>query len=87
MTTAERSDVLLVGNPNSGKSLLFSRLTGLKQKVANYPGVTVEVRSGQAAGMTMVDFPGIYSLEPLTGDERVAIARFESALALSLIHI
>jgi ferrous iron transport protein B len=86
MTTAERSDVLLVGNPNSGKSLLFSRLTGLKQKVANYPGVTVEVRSGRAAGMTMVDFPGIYSLEPLTGDERVAIARFEGALASAATH-
>jgi ferrous iron transport protein B len=86
MTTAERSDVLLVGNPNSGKSLLFSRLTGLKQKVANYPGVTVEVRSGRAAGMTMVDFPGIYSLEPLTGDERVAIARLEGALASAATH-
>ncbi len=86
MATAERSDVLLVGNPNSGKSLLFSRLTGLKQKVANYPGVTVEVRSGHAAGMTMLDFPGIYSLEPLTGDERVAIARLEGALASAATH-
>jgi len=80
MATGDRSDVLLVGNPNSGKSLLFSRLTGLKQKVANYPGVTVEVRSGSALGMTLLDFPGIYSLEPLTGDERVAIARLENAL-------
>ena len=86
MTTAERSDVLLVGNPNSGKSLLFSRLTGLKQKVANYPGVTVEVRSGSAAGMTVLDFPGIYSFEPLTGDERVAIARLENALGSSATH-
>jgi ferrous iron transport protein B len=80
MATAERAEVLLVGNPNSGKSLLFGRLTGLRQKVANYPGVTVEVRSGRAAGMTMLDFPGIYSLEALTGDERVAIARLEGAL-------
>jgi ferrous iron transport protein B len=86
MATAERSDVLLVGNPNSGKSLLFSRLTGLRQKVANYPGVTVEVRSGKAAGMTMLDFPGIYSLEPLTGDERVAIARLEGALGSAATH-
>jgi len=86
MATAERSDVLLVGNPNSGKSLLFSRLTGLKQKVANYPGVTVEVRSGSALGLTLLDFPGIYSLEPLTGDERVAIARLENALESPATH-
>jgi ferrous iron transport protein B len=86
MATAEPSDVLLVGNPNSGKSLLFSRLTGLKQKVANYPGVTVEVRSGSALGLTLLDFPGIYSLEPLTGDERVAIARLENALESPATH-
>jgi ferrous iron transport protein B len=77
---AERADVLLVGNPNSGKSLLFSRLTGLTQRVANYPGVTVEVRSGHAEGLTLHDFPGIYSLEPLTLDERVAIERLDQAL-------
>ena len=86
MPSAERCDVLLVGNPNSGKSLLFSRLTGLKQKVANYPGVTVEVRSGSAAGMMVLDFPGVYSLEPLTADERVAIARLEVALASATTH-
>jgi ferrous iron transport protein B len=81
MTAAvERADVLLVGNPNSGKSLLFSRLTGLTQRVANYPGVTVEVRSGHAEGLTLHDFPGIYSLEPLTLDERVAIERLDQAL-------
>lgn len=78
---AERADVLLVGNPNSGKSLLFSRLTGIAQKVANYPGVTTEVRSGHAAGLTIHDYPGIYSLEPLTLDERVAIERLDKALA------
>jgi len=78
---AERADVLLVGNPNSGKSLLFSRLTGIAQKVANYPGVTTEVRSGHAGGLVIHDFPGIYSLEPLTLDERVGIERLEKALA------
>ena len=78
---AERADVLLVGNPNSGKSLLFSRLTGIAQKVANYPGVTTEVRSGHAGGLVIHDYPGIYSLEPLTLDERVAIERLEKALA------
>ena len=78
---AERADVLLVGNPNSGKSLLFSRLTGIAQKVANYPGVTTEVRSGHAGSLVIHDYPGIYSLEPLTLDERVAIERLEKALA------
>jgi len=77
----ERAEVLLVGNPNSGKSLLFSRLTGIAQKVANYPGVTVEVRSGHAGGLTIHDYPGLYSLEPLTIDERVAIERLEAALS------
>ena len=78
--TAERADVLLVGNPNSGKSLLFTRLTGIAQKVANYPGVTVEVRSGHAGALTIHDYPGIYSLEPLTLDERVAIEKLDAAL-------
>jgi ferrous iron transport protein B len=78
--TAERADVLLVGNPNSGKSLLFTRLTGIAQKVANYPGVTVEVRTGHAGGLTIHDYPGIYSLEPLTLDERVAIEKLDAAL-------
>jgi ferrous iron transport protein B len=78
---ANRADVLLVGNPNSGKSLLFSRLTGIAQKVANYPGVTTEVRSGHAGALVIHDYPGIYSLEPLTLDERVAIERLEKALA------
>ena len=78
---AERADVLLVGNPNSGKSLLFSRLTGIAQKVANYPGVTTEVRSGHDGALVIHDYPGIYSLEPLTLDERVAIERLDKALA------
>src|SRR3974390_2063504 len=78
---AERADVLLVRNPHSSKSPLFSRLTGIAQKVANYPGVTTEVRSGHAGALVIHDYPGIYSLEPLTLDERVAIQRLEKALA------
>ena len=62
--------VVLIGPPNSGKSTLFNRLTGLRQKVANYPGVTVEQRMGLMAGvgrddLTLIDLPGIYSLSPL----------------------
>src|SRR5262249_16069977 len=53
----------------------------IAQKVANYPGVTTEVRSGHAGSLVIHDYPGIYSLEPLTLDERVAIERLEKALA------
>ena len=69
------SELLLVGSPNSGKSLLFNRLTGLTQKVANFPGITVDVARGTLkalAGTTLVDFPGTYSLQPISGEEKVA---------------
>lgn len=70
--------VALIGPPNSGKSTLFNRLTGLRQKVANYPGVTVEQRMGAMAGvgradLTLIDLPGIYSLDPFSEDARVSI--------------
>ncbi len=70
--------VALIGPPNSGKSTLFNRLTGLRQKVANFPGVTVEQRLGLMAGvgredLTLIDLPGIYSLTPYSEDARVAI--------------
>jgi ferrous iron transport protein B len=68
--------VAIVGPPNSGKSTLFNRLTGLRQKVANFPGVTVEHRMGRARldhhrEIYLVDLPGVYSLNPRTEDERV----------------
>jgi len=70
--------VILVGPPNSGKSTLFNRLTGLRQKVANYPGVTVEHHSGRMKGigrpdLTLIDLPGIYSLATYSEDARVAV--------------
>jgi ferrous iron transport protein B len=70
--------VVLIGAPNAGKSTLFNRLTGLRQKVANYPGVTVEQRMGLMAGvgrddLTLIDLPGIYSLTPYSEDARVAV--------------
>ncbi len=73
-------DVLIIGNPNSGKSLLFNRLTGLSQKVANYPGITVDIREGIKNGIRYIDFPGIYSLEAISRDESVAVEKFETAL-------
>jgi len=76
--------VLLIGSPNSGKSMLFNRLTGLSQKVANFPGITVDVASGKLQGMGdvyLVDFPGTYSLKAISAEEKVAVAQFEKALA------
>ena len=68
--------VAIIGPPNSGKSTLFNRLTGLRQKVANFPGVTVEHRMGKVKldpgrEVFVVDLPGVYSLNPRTEDERV----------------
>ncbi len=68
--------VAVVGPPNSGKSTLFNRLTGLRQKVANFPGVTVEHRMGKAKlkddhEVFLVDLPGVYSLHPRAEDEQV----------------
>jgi ferrous iron transport protein B len=62
----------LVGNPNSGKTTLFNALTGLRQKVGNYPGVTVERKEGTLGGDTLIDLPGLYSLTPHSPDERIA---------------
>ena len=76
--------ILLIGSPNSGKSLLFNRLTGLSQKVANFPGITVDVGVGKMQAlpdMELVDFPGTYSLQAISAEERVAVAEFERALA------
>jgi len=66
--------VAVVGNPNCGKSALFNALTGLRQKVANYPGATVERRSGSLLGnseIELIDLPGSYSLTPRSPDELV----------------
>ncbi len=68
--------VALVGNPNSGKTAIFNLLTGLNQKVSNYPGVTVEkktglVRFGSQAVFKLLDLPGTYSLTPESLDERI----------------
>lgn len=69
--------IVLVGNPNSGKSSLFNQLTGLRQRVGNFPGVTVDRSSGSislGAGhkVSLIDLPGTYSLYPRGQDEEVA---------------
>ncbi|WP_164118345.1 ferrous iron transporter B [Sphingorhabdus sp. Alg239-R122] len=68
--------VALVGNPNAGKSALFNALTGARQKIANYPGVTVERKAGRFAlddgrPVELIDLPGSYSLTPTSPDEEV----------------
>ena len=85
--------VALIGNPNTGKTSLFNRLTGLRQRVANWPGVTVEKKTGHfrlgALHGNAVDLPGIYSLAPAeTGeDERVARAYLAAREADVVIDI
>src|SRR5215470_13437548 len=84
----------LVGGPNFGKTSLFNRLTGRRQKVANYPGVTVERREGERAtadgrGLRVLDLPGTYSLNPTTLDEAITrdvlLGRLSAAPAPQLV--
>jgi len=69
--------VALAGNPNAGKTTLFNALTGLRQKVANYPGVTVERKEGiwktKDLSLQLIDLPGLYSLEATSIDEQIAL--------------
>ena len=67
----------LVGNPNCGKTTVFNALTGLRQKVGNYPGVTVEKKEGRlrlpdGSAASLIDLPGLYSLTPRSPDEAIA---------------
>jgi ferrous iron transport protein B len=69
--------VAVIGNPNAGKSSVFNRLTGLRQRTANYPGVTVERRVGRGifgkTSLDLVDLPGTYSLSATSADEQIAV--------------
>src|SRR5215204_7154678 len=70
--------VALAGNPNCGKTTLFNALTGLRQKVANYPGVTIEKKTGRCKlpdgrWIEVIDLPGTYSLISRSPDEQVAM--------------
>jgi ferrous iron transport protein B len=72
-TQVSTYSVALIGNPNVGKTTIFNRLTGLRQKVGNYPGVTVDKRRGpmqiQSGRISIIDLPGTYSIYPNTEDE------------------
>jgi ferrous iron transport protein B len=77
------SDILLVGQPNVGKSVLFSRLTGVRTIASNYPGTTVSYAQGRLRhhehDFTVVDAPGTYSLEPIDEAARVAVDLIDDA--------
>ena len=69
MTAKNNIKVALIGNPNTGKTLLFNQLTGLNQKVGNYPGITVDKKEGASKlsnnhTATITDLPGTYSINP-----------------------
>jgi len=79
--------VALIGNPNCGKSSLFNQLTGLRQKVGNFHGVTVDKKSGivslsEDIKVNFIDFPGTYSFYPTSIDERIVVGTFACPQAL-----
>ena len=81
MGVEKRLKIALAGKPNSGKSSLFNRLTGLKQKIGNFPGVTVDKRTGLCqvddhTEVEIIDLPGIYSLYPRSLDEKIVAEIF-----------
>ena len=77
MKSLDTITVALVGNPNAGKTTLFNALSGLRQRVGNYPGVTVEMKKGRASferhHFELIDLPGTYSLAARSLDEMVAV--------------
>lgn len=77
----------LVGNPNVGKTTLFNTLTGFNQRVGNFPGITIERKEGQFSQMTLVDLPGIYSLDTFSPEERVTKEYLESSQADVILNI
>ena len=84
------TEIALIGNPNSGKTSLFNLLTGTRQHVGNWPGVTVERKSGQVRklkGVNVQDLPGIYSMSPYSPEEKVARDYLLSNHADSILNI
>jgi len=78
MSIATPIKIALVGNPNTGKTSLFNQLTGLKQKVGNYPGITVDRKAGcftidKNTTVNIIDLPGTYSINPTTLDENIVL--------------
>ncbi len=84
-------NIVLIGNPNTGKSTLFNSLTGLSQKVGNFPGVTVDKKTGafyiNQTKINIIDLPGTYSLSPNSEDEKVAKDYIEETVESDIIII
>jgi ferrous iron transport protein B len=91
LATSASRKIFLVGNPNVGKSVLFNALTGAYTTVSNYPGTSVEISRGEAtiAGSTyeILDTPGMYGLQPMTEEERVAQRILLQEEAFAVIHV
>lgn len=84
------TEIALIGNPNSGKTSLFNLLTGTSQRVGNWPGVTVERKSGTVkkhSDWKVQDLPGIYSMSPYTPEEKVARDYLLSNHADSILNV
>ena len=83
MPKSNSKNIILIGNPNTGKSSLFNSLTGLNQKIGNFPGVTVDKKTGsfsiKQTKVSVVDLPGTYSLNPNSEDEKVSKKCIEEA--------
>lgn len=81
--------IALIGNPNSGKTSLFNALTGLNQRVGNYPGVTVDKKIGKFKhadqDFEVIDLPGLYSAKPKSEDEKVAINYLQNHNDIDLV--
>lgn len=83
--------ILLVGNPNVGKSVIFHYLTGTYTTVSNYPGTTVELRTGTLKGgegdFLIMDTPGLYSLRPISEEERVTRRILLEETLYCVVHV
>lgn len=86
-----QDQIILVGAPNVGKSVVFHALTGAYATVSNYPGTTVEIAQGHLTlagqSFTVVDTPGLYSLLPLTEEEQVTRDLLLRAAATLIVHV
>lgn len=79
--------IVLVGNPNCGKSVLFNRMTGMYVNVSNFPGTTVDISRGSWLGKTLIDTPGVYGLSSYSDEERITRdSVFQADLVINVVN-